>query len=172
MHSTAERDNALALLAVEAEDAARRSPTRVLITAATQHGVETIARRVHETGPRAQFPFVRTRAGDLPVEPKVLKEYCTGVLAAAAGGSVLISAIEEMPQAVQDALSELLAGLELAPTPGAEARLISGTTVTLLDRVTAGTFSDRLFYRLNVIHLMQGDRRNGPTRESRPTAHV
>ena len=34
-------------------------------------------------------------------------------------------------------------------------------TVSLLDRVTAGTFSDRLFYRLNVIHLMQGDRSNG-----------
>jgi DNA-binding NtrC family response regulator len=36
-------------------------------------------------------------------------------------------------------------------------RLIFGTTVSLLDRVTAGTFSDRLFYRLNVIHLTARD---------------
>ena len=163
MHSvgTAERDNAVAWLAFEDEDVASRSRARLLVTAPTQHGVETLARRVHETGPRAQFPFVHTWAGDLPVEPRVLKEYCTGVAAAAAGGSVLISGVEEMPPAVQDALSELLAGLENAPAPCTEVRLISGTTVSLLDRVTAGTFSDRLFYRLNVIHLMQGDRPNG-----------
>jgi len=87
----------------------------------------------------------------------VFKEYCTSVLAAAAGGSVLISATEEMPPAVQDALSELLAGLEFARSPSAEVRLISGTTVSLLDRVAAGTFSQRLLYRLNIIHLMAGD---------------
>ena len=139
------------------EDVASRSPARILITARTQQGVETLAHRVHETGPRALFPFVHAWAGDLPVEPAGLKEYCTSVLAAAAGGSVLISAVEQMPPAVQDALSELLATLELARGPFADVRLISGTTVSLLDRVAAGTFSDRLFYRLNIIHLMAGD---------------
>jgi len=159
MHSvgTAERDNAVALLAVADEDVASRSPARLLITARTQQGVEILAHRVHEAGPRAQFPFLQTWAGDLPVEPQVLKKYCTSVLAAAAGGSVLICAVEEMPPAVQDALSELLAGLEFARSPSAEVRLISGTTVPLLDRVAAGTFSERLFYRLNIIHLMAGD---------------
>jgi DNA-binding NtrC family response regulator len=29
----------------------------------------------------------------------------------------------------------------------------SGTTVSLLDRIAAGTFSERVFYRLNIIHL-------------------
>ena len=159
MHNlwTAEGDYAVALLAVEDEDVASRSPARVLITAPTQHGVEALARRVHEAGPRARFPFVYTCGGDLPVEPEVLKEYCTSVLAAAAGGTVLISAIEEMPPAVQDALSELLAELEFARRPSADVRLISGTTVSLLDRVAAGTFSERLFYRLNIIHLMSAE---------------
>src|SRR5688500_9832153 len=32
-------------------------------------------------------------------------------------------------------------------------RLISGTTVSRVGRVAAGTFSERLFYRLNIIHL-------------------
>ena len=137
-----------------AEDVASWSPASLLITAPTQQRVETLARRVHETGPRAQFPFVHTCAGDLPVEPKVLKEYCTSVVAAAAGGSLLISAVEEMPPAVQDALSELLAGLGFARRPSAAVRLISGTTVPLQDRVAAGSFSERLFYRLNIIHLM------------------
>ena len=35
-------------------------------------------------------------------------------------------------------------------------RLISGTTVSLLDRVATGTFSARLFYRLNIIHVRAG----------------
>lgn len=116
MHSvgTAERDNAAALLAGQDEDMVSRSHARLLISAATQHGVETVAYRVHETGPRARFPFVHTSAGDLPVDPVVLKDYCTSVLAAAAGGSVLISAVEEMPPAVQDTLIELLLGPEFA----------------------------------------------------------
>ena len=157
---TAARNNAVALLAVEDEDVACRSSARLLITAATQHGVETLAHRVHATGPRAQFPFVQTWAGDLPIEPELLKEYCTSVIAAAAGGSVLFSAVEEMPPAVQDALDALLDGLECAHGPSAEVRLISGTTTSLLDRVAAGTFSERLFYRLNIIHLMAGDSRD------------
>jgi DNA-binding NtrC family response regulator len=159
MHNvgTPERDRAVALLAVEDEDVASRSPARLLITAQTQQRVETLARRVHETGPRAPFPFVYTSAGDLPVEPETLKEYCANVFAAATGGSVLISAVEEMPPVVQDALDRLLAGLEFARSPSAEVRLISGTTVSLLDRVAAGTFSARLFYRLNSIHLMAGE---------------
>ena len=156
---TAEHDNAVALFAGEDEDVVSRSHARLLISAATQHGVETVAYRVHETGPRARFPFVHTSAGDLPVDPVVLKEYCTSVLAAAAGGSVLISAVEEMPPAVQDRLIELLAGLEFARTPSAAVRLISGTTVSLLDRIAAGTFSEQLFYRLNIIHLTAGDSR-------------
>ena len=156
MHNvwTAERDHAVALLAVEDEAVATGSPARVLITAPTQQGVEALARRVHEAGPRAQSPFVYTCAGEFPVEPEVLKEYCTSVLAAAAGGTVLISAVDEMPPSVQDALSELLARLQFARSPSADVRLISGTTVSLLDRVAAGTFSERLFYRLNIIHLM------------------
>ena len=154
---TAPRDHAVPLLAVKDEDLASRSPASLLITAPTQQEVETLARRVHETGPRAPFPFVLTWAGNLPVEPTVLKEYGTSVLAAAAGGSVLISAVEQMPPAVQDALSELLAGLEFTRRSCAAVRLISGTTVSLLDRIAAGTFSERLFYRLNIIHLMVGD---------------
>ncbi|HXV09794.1 MAG TPA: sigma 54-interacting transcriptional regulator [Burkholderiales bacterium] len=67
---------------------------------------------------------------------------------------MLVSAVEDMPSAAQDAFIDLLAALESARRPSAAVRLISGTTVSLLDRVTAGTFSERLFYRLNIIHLV------------------
>jgi Transcriptional regulator containing PAS, AAA-type ATPase, and DNA-binding domains len=156
MQGTSARNTAVAVLAVEDEDVARRSPARLLITAATQHGVETLAQRVHATGPRAQFPFIQTWAGDLPIEPELLEEYCTSVLAAAAGGSVLFSAVEQMPPSVQDALHALLDRLEFAHGTSAEVRLISGTTTSLFERVAAGTFSERLFYRLNIIHLLAG----------------
>ena len=159
MHSlgTAERGDAVALLAVEDEDVANQSPARLLITAPTQQGVETLARRIHGAGPRARFPFVQTWAGELPVGSELLKEYCAGFLEAAAGGSVLVSAVEEMPAIVQDTLVDLLGGLESARMSAATVRLISGTTVSLLDRVAAGTFSERLFYRLNIIHLIVGN---------------
>jgi DNA-binding NtrC family response regulator len=154
---TAERVDAVAVLAVEDEELANQSRARLLITAPTEHGVETLARRIHGAGPRAQFPFVRTWAVELPVGPELLKEYCARLLDSAAGGTLLVSAVEEMPATVQDAMIDLLGRLESARVPSAMARLISGTTVSLLDRVAAGTFSERLFYRLNIIHLMVGN---------------
>ena len=35
-------------------------------------------------------------------------------------------------------------------------RIVASTSVALLDRVMAGTFDDRLFYRLNAIHFHAG----------------
>lgn len=116
-----------------------------------------MARRVHLAGVRAELPFVHACACDLPFEAEALREQCCSLLDAAAGGSLLIADIEEMPPVVQDVLVEVLAGLELSRRPSAAVRLISGTTESLLDRVAAGTFSERLFYRLNIIHLIVGD---------------
>jgi len=61
---------------------------------------------------------------------------------------------------VDDVRHLLSAQLErrLAGAAVAWVRLISGTTVSLLDRFAAGTFSEQLFYRLNIIHLMACDR--------------
>ena len=92
---------------------------------------------------------------------EALRRHCTGLLHAAAGGSILLSDVEEMPPVVQPVLLELLAELALARPRSAAVRLMSGTTVSLLDRVTAGTFSNRLFYRLNVIHLTPRDQPRG-----------
>ena len=160
MHNvrTAERVDAVSRFAVEDEELASRSPARLLITAPTEQRVETLARRIHDAGPCAQFPFVQTWAIGLPVGLELLKEHCARLLDSAAGGSLLVSAVEEMPATVQDAMIALLCGRESACVPSATARLISGTTVSLLDRVAAGTFSERLFYRLNIIHLMVGKR--------------
>jgi len=159
MHSvgTAEPQTTPTLSTVEDERAASRSAARLLITSSTREGVESVARRVHLAGVRAELPFVHACACDLPFEAEALREQCCSLLDAAAGGSLLIADIEEMPPVVQDVLVEVLAGLELSRRPSAAVRLISGTTESLLDRVAAGTFSERLFYRLNIIHLIVGD---------------
>ena len=156
VEQSVDQDHPLALLAAEAVDVASRSPERLLITASTQQAVESLARRIHGSGPLAQFPFVVTTAGELPVGAQALRDSCISFLDGAAGGSVLVSAVEDMPAAVQEVLIDLLAGLESARRPSAAVRLISGTTVSLLDRVATGTFSARLFYRLNIIHVRAG----------------
>jgi DNA-binding NtrC family response regulator len=146
-----------ALASTADEDVACRCAARLLISASTARGAEALARRIHAAGPRSQCPFVHVWARDFPVDPQALREYCGTVLDRAARGSMLIDAVEEMSPTVQDVLIELLAGLELIRRPSAAVRLISGTTVSLLDRIAAGTFSEQLFYRLNIIRLMAPD---------------
>jgi DNA-binding NtrC family response regulator len=149
--------DARALPATADEEVACGCAARLLISASTEHGAEALARRIHGAGARGQCPFVHLWARDFPVEPQALLEYCGSALERAAGGSMLIDAVEEMPPAVQDALIELLAGLEFTRRPSAAVRVISGTTVSLLERIAAGTFSEQLFYRLNIIHLMASE---------------
>ena len=150
-------DDAGALPITADEDLARGCAARLLISASIERNVEVLARRIHEGGPRAHCPFLQLWACDFPIEPEVLREYCSSVLDRAAGGSLLIDGVEEMPSTVQDTLIELLDELELTRRPCDAVRLISGTTVSVLDRIAAGTFSDRLFYRLNIIHFMAVD---------------
>jgi transcriptional regulator with GAF, ATPase, and Fis domain len=150
----AQRRGTLALDGVKDEEAAARSDAKLLITASAPLLVEALARRIHAAGVRAALPFVPTRACDFPIDRPILAATCCRLLDTAAGGSLFINDVEEMPRSVQDMVTELLADLELARAPFPHVRLISGTTVSLLDRIEAGTFSDRLFYRLNTIHLL------------------
>ena len=96
----------------------------------------------------------RVWAGDFPIDPLRLKETCITLLDAAPGGSMFITDVEDMPPSVQDVLVELLAELQCARAPSDAVRVMTGTSVSLLDRIAAGTFSERLFYQLNLIHLV------------------
>jgi len=135
------------------ECVAVRSAARLLITSSTSWRVEIVARRIHTASARADRPFVQERARDLPLAVEALSGACAGLLDAAAGGSVLLSDVDETPWAVQELLIDLLDELACERDAAAAIRLISGSTVSLLQRVLAGTFSAQLFYRLNVIHL-------------------
>jgi len=145
-----------ALGRVQDEKLACRSLATLLITASTPGAVESLALRIHLTSARAAAPFVVVRTSALPIEPSALREECSALLNAATGGSLLMSDVEEMPVLVQEVILELLAELQSARAGSAAIRLIAGTTVSLLDRIAVGSFSERLFYRLNVLHLVGG----------------
>jgi DNA-binding NtrC family response regulator len=145
----------------EHEDVAARCAATTLITASTATDVECRARRIHAASSRSARSFVQASAAALPVEPRALLETCAGLIEAAAGGTLLLTGVEEMPAFAQDRFIETLAQLQDARNPSVAVRLMAGTTVSLRERIADGAFSERLFYRLNVIHVAVKDARAG-----------
>jgi len=143
----------LALDGVEDEELAAASDATLLITASASLLAEALARRIHATGARAALPFVQTWACDFPIDRQIPGAMWSGLLDAAAGGSILVSDVEEMPRIAQHVFIELLAALAPAGQPLPLVRIICGTTVSLVDRIATGRFSERLFYRLNTIAI-------------------
>jgi DNA-binding NtrC family response regulator len=125
----------------------------MLITADSGAVVERIARRIHAASDRAALPFVQIAAAALPLDPAALTERCASLLDAACGGTALLTDVEQTPAIVQDTLIDTLTRLQAARERRCGVRLIAGTTTALYERVAAGTFSERLFYRLNSIHV-------------------
>ena len=134
--------------------AVRCAATTFLITAAIAADVEAVARRIHAAGLRAAFPFVRVSADTLPTDATRFSEACAGLIDAGRGGSLLITNVEAMPAILQASLVETLAPPQGASDPLDAVRLIAGPTVILHDCMVAGMFSERLFYRLNIIHVV------------------
>jgi DNA-binding NtrC family response regulator len=134
--------------------AARCTATTILITAECAAGVEHLARRIHAASVHATSPFEHVAAATLPIDAAALTETCATLLDTARGGSLLLTDVEQMPGMVQNQLLETFACLQAARAPKLRVRLIAGTTSVLHERVSDGTFSERLFYRLNTIHVV------------------
>lgn len=139
-----------------------------LITASSAHTVETVARRVHAASSRGVSPFVQLRGSALPRDLTTLDRAWSTLAQAARGGSLLLFAIEETPSIVQghliDRLAEMHAAGEAAPV-----RFIAGTTVSLCERIACGAFSELLFYRLNLVHVVADRRAHGWSRRRTPS---
>ncbi len=144
-------------LTFEDERLASNSPARLLITAMTSADAEACARRIHALGLQERFRFVQTEASDLPLDGELRRETCSHLLDEAAGGTLFVNDVDAMPACAQERFVELLVDLQLTREVSTAVRLVSGTTVSLLDRVSAGTFAERLFYRLNTIHFIHTD---------------
>ncbi len=152
-----------------ADDVADAAAT-VLLTGESGTGKEVVARYIHRRSGR-RGPFVALNCAALPeglLESELFgheKGAFTGATLSrkgrfeqAAGGTLLLDEISEMPLALQAKLLRVLQEKEIVPVGGNEpikldVRIIATTNRQLERAIAEGQFRHDLYYRLNVITL-------------------
>jgi two-component system, NtrC family, response regulator GlrR len=147
------------------------SPSTVLVEGETGTGKSLLARAIHTAGPRAKGPFVVVDCGAIPaalIESELFgheRGAFTGAVAAragafeaAAGGTVFLDEIGELPLDMQPKLLHAIeerAVRRLGSThPVAlDVRIIAATNRDLREAVNRGGFRSDLYYRLNIVKL-------------------
>jgi transcriptional regulator with PAS, ATPase and Fis domain len=144
-----------------------RTPITVLFTGETGAGKEFFAERLHALSDRARGPLLAINCAALPenlLESELFgyergaftgaAQRKMGLLEAAAGGSVFLDEIGEMPPSIQAKVLRALESREvlrlgaLKPVP-IDVRFITATHRDLVARVAQGSFRQDLYYRLN-----------------------
>ena len=149
-----------------------RSMAPVLISGESGTGKELVARAVHESSPRATGPFVAVNCSAIP-EQLLEAEFFgyrkgaftganddrEGFFQAAAGGSLFLDEIGDLPLSMQSKLLRVIQERAVRPV-GAVAelpvnvRILSATHRDLGAEVQARRFRQDLYYRLNVIQII------------------
>jgi two-component system, NtrC family, response regulator len=148
------------------------SDAKVLITGETGVGKELVARFIHDSSTRTAQPFVPVNCAGLPetlLESELfghVKGSFTGAfrdkpgkLELADRGTIFMDEIGEMTLRMQGLILRFLETGELQKVGGGrndgrvDVRVVAATNRNLRDMISAGTFREDLFYRLNVIHL-------------------
>src|SRR6266511_89104 len=147
------------------------SDANVMILGESGTGKELIANAIHFKSARSKKPFVKINCSALPkelIESELFghtKGAFTGatmekmgLIGQAAGGSLLLDEIAEMPVELQPKLLRVLqervyyrVGSEKALE--ADFRLISATNRSPLDAIRDGALREDLFYRINTIEI-------------------
>ena len=158
------------LQALERARQAARSDADILLEAESGTGKELLARLIHDESPRAGKPFVGINCAAVPealLESEMFGHVrgaftgavgTAGKFALAAGGTLLLDEIGELPLALQPKLLRFLQEREfyrLGDTRPVkvDVRVIASTNRSLQLLVTEGRFREDLYYRLNVIPL-------------------
>ena len=141
--------------------------SRVLIFGPTGSGKELVARKIHKQSIRNKAPFVVINAASLK-EKTYEKELfgqefndgtvSYGALDRANKGTLLIDEVTEIPIEMQANILRVLIDQKFKRLNGKKdinvnIRIISSTSKDLLQEVSAGSFREDLFHRLNVVPI-------------------
>jgi DNA-binding NtrC family response regulator len=143
----------------------------VLLQGESGTGKEMVARSIHRSSPRKNGPFVSFNCGGF-TEDLISNELFghekgaftgatitkIGLLESAAGGTVFLDEIGEMPPSMQVRLLHVIQEKRILRVGGTkpidlDIRLIAASNRDIKKATIEGTFREDLFYRLNVVTL-------------------
>jgi two-component system response regulator PilR (NtrC family) len=152
-------------------DKVAQSQAPVHISGESGTGKELVARLIHDSGPRAEGPFVPVNCGAIPAE-LVESEFFghrrgaftgavsdkAGLVQSARNGTLFLDEIADLPLAMQVKLLRVIQEKKVRPVGASQEeavdiRILSATHRNLAKMVAAGEFREDLFYRINVIEL-------------------
>jgi two-component system response regulator AtoC len=147
------------------------TPTTVLITGESGTGKELVARALHDHSSRKDKPFIKVNCAAIPKEliESELFGYERGAFTGAVsskpgrfelanGGTLFLDEIGEIPVEMQVKLLRALQESEFERVGGiktirVDVRLVAATNRDLKKLISAGTFREDLYYRLNVVPI-------------------
>jgi two-component system response regulator PilR (NtrC family) len=148
-----------------------RSQAPVHISGDSGTGKELVARMIHESGPRADGPFVPVNCGAIPTELMESELFGhkkgsftgavadkEGLIRSAEGGTLFLDEVADLPLHMQVKLLRVIQEKSVRPVGETrevpvDVRILSATHRKLDELVKAGKFREDLYYRINVIEL-------------------